>query len=239
MNSVMEMKNAKEINLKAIFKVIKKRLWLIIVTSFLAAVAGGAYSTYYKVPLYQSSAHVIIGADENFMKTLKVLAKEPMVMEDVIKELDIQKSPGGLAGQISISTIGGSQIVKITVTDTNPELAAKIANATVEAFKNNAEEIFNFNKFRMLTEAKENTFPFNINTKRTATMAFMLGAILGIGLVFFLDSLDERVKSEYEIEKILGLTLLGRVSKINRRNIKQRRGAKVELEVGGEPVGFK
>ena len=55
---------AKEINLKDLYRVIKKRLWVVAVITILAAIAGWFYSSLNKTePLYQTSTNIIIDAD--------------------------------------------------------------------------------------------------------------------------------------------------------------------------------
>jgi tyrosine-protein kinase len=49
--------------------------------------------------------------------------------------------------------------------------------------------------------------------KRNALLGLVLGGILGIGLAFLREALDKRVRSEDDIETLLGLPLLGRLPK--------------------------
>jgi Mrp family chromosome partitioning ATPase len=53
--------------------------------------------------------------------------------------------------------------------------------------------------------------------RRDSILAGLLGLVLGVGLAFFAEALDKRVRSEQEIEQILGIPLLGRVPRPSRR----------------------
>ncbi len=59
--------------------------------------------------------------------------------------------------------------------------------------------------------------------RRNALIGGLLGAFLGIGLGFLIEALDKRVRSEEEIEAILGIPLLGRVPPPKRRLRKANR----------------
>ena len=53
--------------------------------------------------------------------------------------------------------------------------------------------------------------------KRNALIGALLGAFLGIGLAFLYEALDRRVRSEEDIEAVLGVPLLGRIPRPTRR----------------------
>lgn len=53
--------------------------------------------------------------------------------------------------------------------------------------------------------------------RRNAILGGLLGVVLGLGLAFFAEALDKRVRSEQEVEEALGLPLLGRLPRPGRR----------------------
>ncbi|MGG0185157.1 YveK family protein [Bacillus rhizoplanae] len=228
----------KEINLKNLFAVIRRRLWIIVVLTLTITLVGAAYSIFFKTPLYASSARILIPANNDTVNTLKVMINEPVVMEKVAAELNIDRSASALSGQISTESVQNSQIVKITVVDTDSKLAAKIANTTAAVYKQEAASILNFNNVSILSEATalKNSVPINIDHTNTIMIAFFVGLVLSIGFIFLLDSLDDRIKSERAIEKILDIPTLGSISKMNKKNIvdKYSKKGSVSLLRGGK-----
>jgi capsular polysaccharide biosynthesis protein len=230
---------AKEINLLEIFSVIKRRFWLIAILTVLAAMLGIIINNSATVPLYQSSSRIIIGADEESRKTLQVIVRDSAILDMVVKELKLTKSSEELAGQISVQSVEGSQVVSISVVDTDPAQAAVIADTTAKIFQAEVPKIVGQDYIRSLSKAKINPLPINPKTNDKVILAIIGGIVAGVGLAFLLESLDDRIRSEKELERMIGVQVLGRVSKMNNRNIKKKKSVQSDLEQRGEPVGFK
>ncbi|MBG9837761.1 MULTISPECIES: YveK family protein [Bacillus cereus group] len=224
----------KEINLKNLFNVIWKRLWILLLFTTLTTVGGAMYSMYIKTPLYASSARVIVQANAETMNTLKAMVNEPVILEKVAAELNINRSAGALSGQISTESVQGSQIMRINVVDMDPVLAHKIANTTATVYKQEVANILNFNNVSILPEdpVQKKSMPININHFKTILIAFTLGMVLSIGFIFLLDSLDERIKSERRIEQLLDVPVLGGISKVNKKNTKDQYNDKNTVLLG-------
>ncbi|WP_226678006.1 YveK family protein [Mesobacillus jeotgali] len=212
---------AKEINIKEIFAVIKKRLWIIAIITALSSLAGYMYGEKDITLLYQSSARIIIGKEAD-MNTLQVILKDPVVLEKVVEKLDLNRSPESLANQISVGILDGSKVVNISVIDTDPNRAADIANTTATEFKNEITRLLDFNDMEIFSPAKINPNPINEEKSNSGIIGIVFGMIAGVGFVFFLDSLDDTVRSKKDVEDYLGLPVLGKVSKMSKKNIKKQ-----------------
>ncbi|EKN69408.1 lipopolysaccharide biosynthesis protein [Neobacillus bataviensis LMG 21833] len=244
MNRIYEMNNlskrkAKDIDLKEIFLVIKRRLWLILILTIITTGASAYYSYLNNAPLYQSSSRIIIEANPENRNTLQVIIKDSIVLDKVVKELGLSQSVESLAGRITVASVDNSQVVSISVTDTDPNRAADIANTTAKIYKQEIPTIMDFNDVRLLSDAKVNPLPINQSQNKLILIGFIAGLVIGIGLVFLLDSLDDSLRSEREVEEMLGLPVLGRVPKMHKRNLKKKNITQIELEVGGETIGYK
>ena len=134
-NSAMEKSKAKEINLKEVFAVIKKRYWMVLALMVIFGLLGFIYGQLSTNPLYQTSSRIIIKAGAEDRTTLQVIMKDSTIMEKVVERLKIDRSPEALAGQITVQSIDNSQVVSISVIDSDPTMAASIANTTAKVFK--------------------------------------------------------------------------------------------------------
>ncbi|WP_430786444.1 YveK family protein [Virgibacillus flavescens] len=228
-----------EINLKEYYSLIKKRLWIVVLITIITTAAGYFYSHYNNTLLYQTSTRIIIGSESGDMKTLMVMIKDPIIMEGVKEKLQIPRSAESIAAGIVVEVIDDSRVVKISVTDQDPELAVDIANSTAEVFKSEIAKILNFNDVQLLSGAKENPVPINETQNKTTIIALVFGVIAGIGLIFLLDSLDGTVKRERELEGILGVPVIGVISNMNKKKVI---GQKIQMPVAesrSDPVDIK
>jgi capsular polysaccharide biosynthesis protein len=236
-------KRVREINLKEYFEVIKRRFWIILLITFITTIAGFIYSHFMSsnfTPLYQTSTRMIIEPGTNDMSTLMVMIKDPIIMERVKEDLSLSRSSDSISNQITVARIDDSHVVSVSVVDGNPELAAAIANTTAVAFKEEIVDILGFREVQLLSEARVNMVPINASGgNRTIIIAFVFGVITGLGLIFLLDSLDEKVRREQEVEKILGVPVLGVVSNMNKKSYTFKRQKKKELTVRSETADVK
>lgn len=222
---------AREINLKEFFNVIRNRLWVIIMMFALATVTGYLYSAFVKVtPLYTSSTRLVVGATKDTdMSTLKVLMKDPTVLEKVSKDIQYTRSPGTLASEITAGDVDSSQVVSISVIDPDPRMAAQIANLTASIFKSEAANVLNFRDIRLLAEAKYDPTPINPGNNHKIIYSGILGLVVGMGLVFFLNSLDESIRSEKELENILESPVLGTIHKMKKKNMNPKESSQKNI----------
>lgn len=229
---------AKEINLKEILGILKKRAWIGIIITLLAAIFGYYYSSINQTTLlYSSSTNIIINADAGQRKTLEVIIKDKTVLEKVIEQLGLDRTTDSLAESIQVGSIDDTQVVKINVIDIEPERAADIANTTAKIFIEEIPKIMGFDDVRVLSDAQINHAPINESNQNKIIMAAIFGGIvIGIGLIFLIDSLDDSIRTEQDVEHILEVPILGSVSIMSKKNINKTK--KTNVIERGDSIGF-
>lgn len=230
----------KEIEIKKMITVLKKYFWVVMVITLITTSAGVIYNHLFKPTLlYEASSRIIIHESTDLINTLKVVIKEPPILEAVIDELSLNQSVESLSSLIRVESVENSRIVKLTVSHPSPEEAALIANTLANVYKREVATILNFNNVDLFSEAivKENQQPINPQTNRIIIISFVFGLIAGIGFVFLLDSLDNRLKTVRDIERLLEVPVLGTVSKINKRSIEKNKMKQTTASLRGETIG--
>ncbi|WP_307588616.1 YveK family protein [Paenibacillus wynnii] len=229
----------KEINLKELFSVITRRLWIVLLSTALLGFLGGLYSSIPETPMYASSARLMLASGSpEMLSTLRALLREPVVMEKAIKDLNLKMSVGALRENVSVGSVDNSIITIVTVFDANPKLTAGMANAVVKAFTDEAKKKLQFYGASVLSDAVTSPDPVPINppSNRALYLGIIMGLVIGVGITFLLDSLDDTLRSEDDLEKYLGIKPLGSVSKISKKDHFGKVKRKNEY-IRGETIG--
>lgn len=220
------------ISLKELLQTLKKRLNLILIITLLSILVSGVISYFLLTPIYQSSTQLLVNQSKNeqamynynevqtnlqLINTYNVIIKSPAILDLVNKELKLDLSTGELNNKISVASEKNSQVVNISVQDPNANTAAKIANKTAEIFTREISQIMNVDNVSILAKAQvgEKQSPIKPKPLLNIAIALIVGLMSGVGLAFLLEYFDNTIKTEQDIEKMLGMPVLGVITTIN------------------------
>ena len=217
------------IDLREYLSIIKKKWFIMAILCAVCVAASTVYSFFIAKPVYQAETTLIVKTEKtegtntvtsDQIKTTQQLAvtygeiiKSRKVLDDVIKNLDLDESYGQLSGKISVSTVSDTQIIKVSVQDTNKSNAAKIANEIPKVFAKEAIRIADANGVEVIDKAQTPVNPVSPNKKMNILIAGVLGVMIGLFGIFLVEFLNTKIKTPHDIEKELGLPLLGVVPK--------------------------
>ena len=213
------------IDLREYFAIIKKRFWIIALIAVIAAVVSGLISFFMLKPVYEAKSTLIVNTEKHeesqmitgdqFSVTQKLavtygeIIKSRTVLEDVISNLNLDITYESLAGQVSVSPVKDTQIISISVQDTNKQRARDIANEIPKVFTNEAKRITKANDVQVIDKAILPKNPIKPNKMMNVAIAFVLGTMIGLFVIFLLEYLDNKIKTPQDIEKHLGLNVIG------------------------------
>ncbi|MBD3107699.1 capsular biosynthesis protein [Bacillus sp. AGMB 02131] len=220
----------KEISIKEIIQPLLRYSWLIILTVLIFGLGGYYIAQSNKgVPLYQSSAKIIVNATAENMSTMQVIIKDTVVLEKVVSELKLSMSPEQLANSLEVYSVGSSYVVIISATNKDSQLAADIANTTARVFKETVPTILDFDAIHYLSEAKATAIPIATESSNSTILKVsIIGLVLAIGLAYLLNVFDSRIRTIQEVEEQIGLPVIGYISKSNKKNTRNNNKKKDE-----------
>ncbi|WP_394238751.1 YveK family protein [Niallia oryzisoli] len=244
------------ISLRELFAVLRKRLSMIVIITVLATVISGVVSYSFLKPVYQASTQILVSQaaagslasiagmsfdnDAKYIETYNVILKSPYILDQVVKELDLDTTAQGLNNQVNVTQQGKSQVVTIAVQNHDPAEAVTIANEIAKVFQREISALMMIDNIHILTPAElpENPAPIKPQPVLNMAIALVVGLMASVGIAFLLEYLDNTIKNEQDIEKLLELPVLGTVNTIELEDGKStkksttmnsKRGAKVEV----------
>ena len=286
-------------------------LWLIVLGTVLAGGAAFLVSRNTQ-PVYSASATLLINqssaygagngdymsllASERLARTYTELLRTPKVLDVVIDRLALPITSGKLAKRMQVQVVRDTQLLKVTVEDTDPELAADIANTTAQVFRdmNEAQQLGRYTALKdsltsqiqeveqdiastqieldalrgplspteearrtqlqttlaqyrgnytsltnnltqvrlaeaqatsgivVAQEAEAPTAPVRPRTAANTALAAVVGALLALGMAFFIEYLDDTVKSPDDVEQVAQVPTLGLIARIEGKEPDQK-----------------
>lgn len=235
------------LSLKDLLQVIWRRLWMIGLTITVVVGTTIGYSLT-QTPLYEASIKLLVGQaqrDENDQLSSEVqglqLLTETMaeavstrpVAEAVIQELNLRISQEDfLEENLSVEQVGTTTFIEVSYEDPNPERAQQVANTIGEVFSRRVSEVSpsaNAITATVWERAAVPDDPVSPNILLNMLVALVTGTMLGVGLAFLLEYLDDSWRSPEEVEQISGVPTFGVIPEFRLPKGKERRKDKVVL----------
>ena len=217
-----------ELDLKELINMFWTRKVQILIIVVIFLIIGLVYSYLFVSPEYKATTTVILAQastttedgsetitsndltlNQKLVSTYSALIKSDNILSEVIRNLNIDKTEASLKSNITVSSVDDTDLIQISVTDANPEMASKIASEVVRVFiEKVANGVYKINNAQVWDSAETPTSPYNINHIRDLIIFVFAGLVVSAIYVLIANMLDTTVKSKDDIEKKLGLTVL-------------------------------
>jgi capsular polysaccharide biosynthesis protein len=137
----------------------------------------------------------------------------------VIDKLGLSLTPQQLVSKVSASSVKNTVLIVISVTDSNPQHAANIANGYGDVLGTYIAKIENLSGdpnvgplVEVVTKAnpataKASGYPTSI----IASLAVVLALLAAVGLIKFLERFDTKVRSRRQVEEITRYNIIGKL----------------------------
>lgn len=208
-------------------------LWGNILKIFACVVAGAVlafgFTFFFVTPKYQASASIyIVSASNDSIVNLtdlqigaqltadyqELMLSRPL-LQDVIRNLELDTTYKSLARQISITNTSDTRILKITVTDTDPQLAADIANELVKQACIYLPKIMETESPNLVEDAVVPSQKFSPSYSRNTVLGALLGAVLCCGVLLVRYLMNDTFVTPDDIAKYFGTQPLATIPEGN------------------------
>ncbi len=231
MNNEME-----KLDFKKLLEVLLANIKFIVAVTLFFAVGMFVYSETMIIPMYSASTTLYVNNVDSDMKyeekmlgsdisasqmlvpTCVQIITSNRMLNKVADNDELNYSAARLGGMISTSTIENTEIFKITITCSDPSVAAQIANTFAKVAPDVISEIINASSVKVIDYAIPSNVKVSPNITVNTMLGFVIGLILSCAFLAIREMFDVRIKSEEDIEKAFQYPLLGIIPKIGANN---------------------
>lgn len=223
-----------EKSLLELLEVLKKYLWLIILTTTITTIIAVVYTVFIVTPLYGASTQLIVtqasAGSQNFsqsdintsislISTYEDIIRNDVILIPVIERLNLEVSPDALRNQIYVVSDSTSQVFSIHVEDVDPFVATDISNTIADTFQKEIFDIMSINNVTIISEANVNMNPVSPSTIRNLTSGIVAGIMISLVFIFIRELTDNTVKTMEYVEEETGWINLGQVNLFSKKDL--------------------
>ena len=208
-------------------------LWAHIVQIVAAAVAAALICllvcVFALTPKYQASINMIVNTRQdmtttftsdnfnsakNLISTYAVIIKSNTVLNEVIDTLDLDMTYGQLYSMVNVTSVDDTQIMKVTVTDTDVKRAGEIVETIADIVPDVLVEKVEAGSCKTVSDVAINPNKVFPQTKKYVVMAGLLGAVVVCAILVLAHLLHDTVVDDEDVQNKLGLPVLGLIPEV-------------------------
>lgn len=199
------------------------RSWWLIVLAVIAGGAGGWWVYHSATPMYQTGVRLVVTLDDpnlDQISSVSIAASQAQALQQVattgpaIMAAETKAGVTGVPG-ITASASGSSPFVTISVTDTNPVEAAKVAAAYIDVLPDAASQLTGSSSTKYTLQTVSPAYvpasPFKPVRSHDLGFGLAAGLILGIVLALVRAAFNRTIRDSDELSAVTGLRTLGSV----------------------------
>lgn len=220
------MAEIKEIDLGKFVKLLVKRIWIIALCAVILGSAVFVYTRKIVKPSYTATVTMYVNNNSGnnstvssanlavalqLVKTYVNIIRSDAVLDKVISETGLLLSASEIRGMMSAESVNETEMFRLQVTSTDPQMSADIANAVANIAPGEISSIIEGSYAKVVDYAKVPTSPSSPNYVMNTLVGCAAGAVLAVIGIAIATFTDTRIKNEEELATICAIPVLGRI----------------------------
>lgn len=243
-----------EIDLQTLVSAIFRRIWLVGIVSVLSAILVFTGVYLFVSPKYQSytvfyvnnstkvgdSSGIEYGdlsASKRLVESYQIILLTRQTLEEIIDYSGLEMDYLELRKMISAKSMNGTEIIRVIVTAEDPEEAFALAKAIEYVLPNQISAMVEGSSAKVVDAAVKSTTRTGPDYSMGATVGFVVGALLTIGVIILRTLVDNRIRTEEDITRNCPHPVLAAVPNMNAASKGGYYGYGQDKKRGSERVG--
>lgn len=207
------MEEQREINLFELIEALWKRVGIIVVCTSLAAILAFGVTLFLITPKYQADVLIYVNnssassgstdiidsgeitAAKSLVDVYIIIAKMRSTLEAVIAETGVDLKYEALSEMITAVAVDDTEIFRLTVTDSDPQRAALIANTLADLLPEKIAKIVDGSSVRIMDYATVPTSKSSPSYSKNVMIGAVMGLVLCSGVIVLIEILDDKIKN--------------------------------------------
>ena len=216
----------------------EKAVWIISSTVLFALIALLA-TQFLITPMYESTASIYIinrqssstgsasssdlSAATSLTYDFEEMVTTNLVLEPTIRKLNLDLTTGQLKQRITVNNPKNTRILEITVTDEDPKRAKRIVDTLADISADAIVDVMEIEKVNSIDKGVVAKNPSSPNTMKNTAIGAMGGMVLACGIVVMKFLLDDTIKTDEDVERYLGVSVLGSIPDMEHNKVKRKK----------------
>ncbi len=214
-----------EIDVLELFHVLLNKFWIILLAGIIAGLAFIGGTILFITPQYESTTkmYVLSKQDNNTLtqqdmqtslsltKDYAELIKSRTVTEGVIAQLNLDLTHEDFLKKMTVDSATDTRILSITVEDPDPYEACEIANAIRDVAANHIKNVMDIDAVNVVETANIPEQKSSPSITKNGIIGGFLGVLLSVVIILIAYISNDTVKTQEDVEKYLGLSILGTI----------------------------
>lgn len=214
-----------EIDLADLFFMLIRR-WKVIVLVTIPIVIAGFFVASTRPSIYRADTTLMVSSgttgldnsdislNQKLVVTYSEIAKSRDILKRVITKYDLPENIQALSKAINISVVKDTELIKLSYTCGDPKLAEAVTNEVANEFIQKVGQVMRVRNVAVVERAQEPMQPLPKKRAIILLASIILGGCLGVAAAFLIEALHKKLRKSSDMEKILGVEMLGMIPEI-------------------------
>lgn len=225
MEIIKKINDRMELDILSLIKAVLHKIWLVIIISLLCGTLMFGYTYRFKEPVYEANISLYvsnnrspkdqgnlttsdISASYMLLQTYATVIKSDTILKDILILSGTSYSVEELANMIKIDAAENTPILFVSVSNSNPEVAALLANCVAESVSNNLRLIVWGSYVTVLDYAVVPEKPVGPSYSKSALAGVAIGFVLSVFFIILLSLKKQKVRNKKDVQEI-NIPILG------------------------------
>lgn len=225
----VKVENEENFGIKDFLDVVKRRKIIIVISFLISIILAVLLSFYFIKPNYTVSTSIIVGKTneasidqagynnillyQNLLKTYSEIIMSNTVSKKASEKLSGEFTEKQILRLIKVIPKDNTQILVLTAQGPSAEKALDLLNAVSESFIEQASRVYPSVSVDILDKAELSSSTNSRSKGLIFLVVFFIEIMLLTGSVFLIEYFDLSIKNDSDIEKYIGLKVIGIIPK--------------------------